>query len=351
MTETNDVTSVPTIVLNDGKTIPALGFGVFQVPDDETQEAVSTALKTGYRSIDTAKIYGNEVGVGRAIAESGIAREDLYITTKLWNDDQGYDSTLAAFDASLDKLGLEYLDLYLIHWPVPSKDLYVETFKAFQKLKADGRVRSIGVSNFTIENLERVIGETGEVPVLNQIELHPKFNQAELRAFHTGKGIATEAWSPLGQGTVLGDPVITAIADAHGVTAAQVIIRWHLQIGNVVIPKSVTPERIAANFDVFGFELTPEQINAIGALDDPAGPHRPRPGHARQLVLPADPQTALPQLRECRFVVRGQFRCVRCSAVNAMCSSARPVRSFSTHSGSASSARPMATMSNSPLSY
>ncbi len=174
MTETNDVTSVPTIVLNDGKTIPALGFGVFQVPDDETQEAVSTALKTGYRSIDTAKIYGNEVGVGRAIAESGIAREDLYITTKLWNDDQGYDSTLAAFDASLDKLGLEYLDLYLIHWPVPSKDLYVETFKAFQKLKADGRVRSIGVSNFTIENLERVIGETGEVPVLNQIELHPQ---------------------------------------------------------------------------------------------------------------------------------------------------------------------------------
>jgi len=277
MTETNDVTSVPTIVLNDGKTIPALGFGVFQVPDDETQEAVSTALKTGYRSIDTAKIYGNEVGVGRAIAESGIAREDLYITTKLWNDDQGYDSTLAAFDASLDKLGLEYLDLYLIHWPVPSKDLYVETFKAFQKLKADGRVRSIGVSNFTIENLERVIGETGEVPVLNQIELHPKFNQAELRAFHTDKGIATEAWSPLGQGTVLGDPVITAIADAHGVTAAQVIIRWHLQIGNVVIPKSVTPERIAANFDVFGFELTPEQINAIGALDDPAGRIGPDP--------------------------------------------------------------------------
>ncbi|NMM90474.1 oxidoreductase [Rhodococcus sp. SRB_17] len=277
MTESQDVTSVPNIVLADGKTIPALGFGVFQVPDDETQEAVSTALKAGYRSIDTAKIYGNEVGVGRAIAESGINRGDLYITTKLWNSDQGYDSTLAAFDASLDKLGLDYLDLYLIHWPVPSANLYVETFKAFQKLKADGRVRSIGVSNFTIENLERVIGESGEVPVLNQIELHPKFNQSELRAFHTGKGIATEAWSPLGQGTVLTDPVLKKIADAHSVTTAQVIIRWHLQIGNVVIPKSVTPARIKANIDVFGFALTPDEINAVGALTDPSGRIGPDP--------------------------------------------------------------------------
>ncbi|MGC0362614.1 2,5-diketo-D-gluconate reductase A [Rhodococcus sp. 27YEA15] len=277
MTESNDVTSVPTIVLNDGKAIPALGFGVFQVPDDETQAAVSSALKAGYRSIDTAKIYGNEVGVGRAVAESGIAREDLYITTKLWNAEQGYDSTLAAFDASLDKLGLDYLDLYLIHWPVPSQDLYVDTFKAFQKLKADGRVRSIGVSNFTIDHLQRVIDETGEVPALNQIELHPRFTQTELRAFHTEKGIATEAWSPLGQGAVLGDPVITAIADAHGVTDAQVVLRWHLQIGNVVIPKSVTPERIAANFDIFGFELTPDEINAIGALDDTDGRIGPDP--------------------------------------------------------------------------
>ncbi|WP_094271473.1 aldo/keto reductase [Rhodococcus sp. OK302] len=277
MTESQDVTSVPNIVLADGKTIPALGFGVFQVPDDETQEAVSTALKAGYRSIDTAKIYGNEVGVGRAIAESGINRGDLYITTKLWNSDQGYDSTLEAFDASLDKLGLDYLDLYLIHWPVPSANLYVETFKAFQKLKADGRVRSIGVSNFTIENLERVIGESGEVPVLNQIELHPKFNQSELRAFHTGKGIATEAWSPLGQGTVLTDPVLKKIADAHSVTTAQVIIRWHLQIGNVVIPKSVTPARIKANIDVFGFALTPDEINAVGALTDPSGRIGPDP--------------------------------------------------------------------------
>ncbi|WP_424809539.1 aldo/keto reductase [Rhodococcus sp. 27YEA15] len=265
------------MVLNDGKAIPALGFGVFQVPDDETQAAVSSALKAGYRSIDTAKIYGNEVGVGRAVAESGIAREDLYITTKLWNAEQGYDSTLAAFDASLDKLGLDYLDLYLIHWPVPSQDLYVDTFKAFQKLKADGRVRSIGVSNFTIDHLQRVIDETGEVPALNQIELHPRFTQTELRAFHTEKGIATEAWSPLGQGAVLGDPVITAIADAHGVTDAQVVLRWHLQIGNVVIPKSVTPERIAANFDIFGFELTPDEINAIGALDDTDGRIGPDP--------------------------------------------------------------------------
>ena len=237
----------------------------------------STALKTGYRSIDTAKIYGNEVGVGRAIAESGIAREDLYITTKLWNDDQGYDSTLAAFDASLDKLGLEYLDLYLIHWPVPSKDLYVETFKAFQKLKADGRVRSIGVSNFTIENLERVIGE----PVRCRSSIRSSFTPSSTKPNCAPSTPARESRRKRGARSdrepFSATPVITAIADAHGVTAAQVIIRWHLQIGNVVIPKSVTPERIAANFDVFGFELTPEQINAIGALDDPAGRIGPDP--------------------------------------------------------------------------
>ncbi|MBV6758742.1 aldo/keto reductase [Rhodococcus opacus] len=273
----NAQSPVPTVMLNDGNSIPALGFGVWQVPDDESYAAVAEALKAGYRSIDTAKIYENETGVGRALADSGIARDELFVTTKLWNDDQGYDSTLRAFDDSLSRLGLDYVDLYLIHWPVPSADRYVDTFKAFQKIKADGRARSIGVSNFTPETLDRLIAETGEVPALNQVELHPRFNQADLRAFHTGKGIATEAWSPLGQGTVLEDEAIAKIAAAHGKTTAQVIIRWHLQIGNVVIPKSVTPERIAANFDVFDFELTPEEINTLGSLTRADGRIGPDP--------------------------------------------------------------------------
>lgn len=273
----NAQSPVPTVTLNDGNSIPALGFGVWQVPDDESYAAVAEALKAGYRSIDTAKIYENETGVGRALADSGIARDELFVTTKLWNDDQGYDSTLRAFDDSLSRLGLDHVDLYLIHWPVPSADRYVDTFKAFQKIKADGRARSIGVSNFTPETLDRLIAETGEVPALNQVELHPRFNQADLRAFHTGKGIATEAWSPLGQGTVLDDESIAKIAAAHGKTTAQVIIRWHLQIGNVVIPKSVTPERIAANFDVFDFELTPDEINTVGSLTRADGRIGPDP--------------------------------------------------------------------------
>ncbi|MEV0356963.1 aldo/keto reductase [Nocardia sp. NPDC050697] len=267
MTFRSDKSAVPTIVLPDGNVIPQLGFGVFQVPADEAATVVTKALEVGYRSIDTAAIYGNEEGTGRAIRESGLPRDEVYVTTKLWNSEQGYDSTLRAFDESLKRLGLEYLDLYLVHWPVPKADRYVDTFKAFQALKADGRVRSIGVSNFTPAHLERIIAETGEIPAVNQVELHPRFIQAPLRSFHQSHAIATEAWSPLGQGQVLDDPVITSIARQLGRTPAQVVIRWHLQLGNIVIPKSVTPERIESNFDVFGFELTAEQVEAISGLN------------------------------------------------------------------------------------
>ncbi|AWG98005.1 oxidoreductase [Rhodococcus ruber Chol-4] len=263
--------TVPTITLNDGNTIPQLGFGLWQVEDEQSYDAVTEALRVGYRSIDTAAIYGNEAGTGRALRDSGVPRDELFVTTKLWNSDQGYDSTLRAFDTSLARLGLDYVDLYLIHWPAPGQDRYIDTFRAFQKIKAEGRARSIGVSNFRIEDLDRLIDTVGEVPAVNQIELHPRFNQAELRAYHTGKGIATEAWSPLGQGTVLDDPTLTSIAQAHGRSVAQVILRWHIQLGNIVIPKSVTPERIASNFDVFGFELTADDLDRIRGLHDDSG--------------------------------------------------------------------------------
>ncbi|WP_327148512.1 aldo/keto reductase [Nocardia sp. NBC_01329] len=267
MTTRRQTGVVPPIVLNDGSLIPQLGFGVFQVPADQVFDTVTAALNAGYRSIDTAAIYENEEGTGRAIRQFGLPRDEVFVTTKLWNADQGYDSTLRAFDASLKRLGLDYLDLYLVHWPVPAADRFVDTFRAFQRLKTDGRVRSIGVSNFRIPDLDRVITETGETPSVNQIELHPRLTQRELRDYHAEHAIATEAWSPLGQGTVLDDPVITRIADAVDRTPAQVIIRWHLQLGNVVIPKSVTPSRIAENFDVLRFELSAEQVQAISALD------------------------------------------------------------------------------------
>ncbi|TDZ42157.1 putative oxidoreductase [Mycobacteroides franklinii] len=268
---------VPNVTLNSGTTIPQLGFGVWQVPNDGAEAAVSTALQVGYRSIDTAKVYENEEGTGRAITESGLPRGDVFLTTKLWNGDQGYDSALRAFDASLERLGTDYVDLYLIHWPVPELDEYVASFKALQRIQADGRAKAIGVSNFTVENLQRLIDETGEVPALNQIELHPRFTQPELRAFHAEYGIATEAWSPLGQGTILEDATLGAIAETHNVSAAQVILRWHLQLGNVVIPKSVTPARIAANFDVFGFELSSDEMERITALHTPDGRIGPDP--------------------------------------------------------------------------
>ncbi len=267
--------TTPSITLNDGTSIPQLGFGVFQVPADEVVAPVAAAIEAGYRLIDTAAGYGNEEGVGKAIADSGIPRDELFITTKLWNDDHGYDKTRSAFDASLDKLGLDTVDLYLIHWPLPKRDRYVETWKAFEKLLADGRTRSIGVSNFNVDHLERLAAETDVTPAVNQIELHPQLAQADLRAYGAKHGIVTEAWSPIGQGQgLLDDDVVAEIAKTHDRSPAQVVLRWHIQLGNVVIPKSVTPERIRENIDVFGFELSAADMDRLTELgpEDRVGP-------------------------------------------------------------------------------
>jgi 2,5-diketo-D-gluconate reductase A len=258
---------IPAIELNDGTTIPQLGFGVFQVPPDATEKAVAEALEAGYRHIDTAAAYRNEAGVGRAIAASGLPRDELFITTKLWNDQQGHDKAIQAFAASAERLGLDVIDLYLIHWPIAMADRFVETFQAFTELQGDGRVRSIGVSNFQEPHLRRVTDEVGVTPSVNQIELHPYLQQQHLRDVHAELGIVTEAWSPIAQGAVLDDPVITRIAEAHGRTPAQVVLRWHIQLGNVVIPKSVTPQRIRENIALFDFELTAEDLDAIAQLD------------------------------------------------------------------------------------
>jgi diketogulonate reductase-like aldo/keto reductase len=249
--------------------MPQLGFGVWQIPDGEATQAVRTALAAGYRSIDTAAIYGNEEGTGKAIATSGIARDEIFVTTKLWTGAQGYESTLQAFDASLKKLGLDYVDLYLIHWPAPSRNAYVDTYRAFEKIYADGRAKAIGVSNFLPEHLRRLADETSVVPAVNQIELHPQLQQAGSRAFHAERGIITEAWSPLGQGKgLLEVPTVVAIAQKHGKSPAQAVLRWHLQLGNMVIPKSVTPSRIEENIDVFDFELDADDLAALAALDE-----------------------------------------------------------------------------------
>jgi 2,5-diketo-D-gluconate reductase A len=258
---------VPTLRLHDGVEIPQLGFGVFQVPPEDTQRVVEEALAAGYRHIDTAAAYRNEKGVGAAIAASGIPRGDVFVTTKLWNEQQGFDSALATFEKSLTRLGMEYLDLYLIHWPVPTQDRFVETWKAFERIRDEGRARTIGVSNFRIEDLERLERETDTVPTVNQVELHPRFHQTELRAWHDQHRIATEAWSPLGQGRLLGEQPIVEIAERHGKTPAQAILRWHLQLGNIVIPKSVTPERIRENLEVFDFELDEGEMASVGTLD------------------------------------------------------------------------------------
>ncbi len=264
---TPDTSQIPTIPLRGGSRIPQLGFGVFQVPPKETEQVAANALEVGYRHLDTAAAYRNEAGVGQAVRASGLDRGEIFLTTKCFNDDHGYEQAKRAFHASLERLEMDYVDLYLIHWPVPAHDKYVETWKAFIELRDEGLIRAIGVSNFQPAHLERLISETGETPAINQVELHPYFQQQGLRHEHEQLEIVTEAWSPLAQGLVLDDPVIVEIAEAHSKTPGQVVIRWHLQLGNVVIPKSVTPERIQQNFAVLDFELADEEMRAIEALD------------------------------------------------------------------------------------
>ncbi len=262
------MTNVPGIKLNSGATIPQLGFGVFQIDPQDTAQTVQTALEIGYRHIDTAQMYGNEAEVGEAIANSGIPRDELFVTTKCNNSNHGYDDAQRALDESLSKLRTDHVDLYLIHWPLPGKDLYVETWKGFEQAAKDGKARSIGVSNFQSHHLDRLAQETDTVPAVNQIELHPHLQQPEMREYDRSHGIATEAWSPIGQGKgVIDEDRIVAIAKAHDKTPAQVTLRWHVQLGNIIFPKSVTDYRIRENFDIFDFELTDEEMSAIGALD------------------------------------------------------------------------------------
>jgi 2,5-diketo-D-gluconate reductase A len=262
------MTNVPGIKLNSGATIPQLGFGVFQIDPQDTATTVQTALEIGYRHIDTAQMYGNEAEVGEAIASSGIPRDELFVTTKCNNSNHGYDDAQRALDESLSKLRTDHVDLYLIHWPLPGKDLYVETWKGFEQAAKDGRARSIGVSNFQSHHLDRLAQETSTVPAVNQIELHPHLQQPEMREYDRSHGIATEAWSPIGQGKgVIDEDRIVAVAKGHGKTPAQVTLRWHVQLGNIIFPKSVTDYRIRENFDIFDFELTDEETSAIGALD------------------------------------------------------------------------------------
>ncbi|WP_342609625.1 aldo/keto reductase [Vibrio tritonius] len=262
MTQTQTLTK-----FSDGNSIPQIGLGVWQATQEQAAASVCHALKSGYRHIDTAAIYQNEEGVGQGIKQSGVVRNDIFVTTKVWNDAQGYEEATAALNASLDRLQLDYVDLLLIHWPTPKQDRFVDTWRAFIDAQKAGKVRSIGVSNFNADHLQCLIDETNVAPVINQIELHPYLQQAELRAFHHEHHIVTQAWSPLGQGEVLNDAVIGAIASVHGKTPAQIIIRWHMQLGNVAIPKSVTPSRIQSNFQVFDFELSNQEMAQIAQLD------------------------------------------------------------------------------------
>lgn len=271
------MTTQPIITFHDGHSIPQVGLGVWQTPQDIAAPTVRTALAAGYRHIDTASGYDNEEGVGEGIRSSGVDRKDIFVTTKLRNTDQGYDNALRAFDVSLKKLGSDYIDLYLIHWPSPHRGLYRETWKAFVRLREEGRVRSIGVSNFYPDHLDHIIGDTDVVPVINQIELHPDFQQKAAQDAHKKHNIITESWSPLGQGRFISNPVIGQIAAKHGKTPAQVIIRWHIDTGLVVIPKSVTPSRIEENFNVFDFKLDGEDMAAIAKLDSAGARMGPDP--------------------------------------------------------------------------
>ena len=268
------MTAVPSIALNNGTQIPQLGFGVFQIEPAETVEAVTSALKVGYRHIDTAQMYGNEKEVGQAIARSDLDPSDVFVTSKLNNNQLGYDAALAAFDQTLTDLGLDRIDLFLIHWPLPTVRNFVETWTAFEKIYADGRARSIGVSNFQPHHIRRLHEEATVPPAVNQIEVHPYLTQETLRAFDAEHGIATEAWSPIAQGKVLDDPVITSIAQAHGKTPAQVVLRWHVQHGSIVFPKSTNPERMKENFEIFDFELPESDMASISSLnkDERTGP-------------------------------------------------------------------------------
>ena len=269
------MTLAPSLSLNDGSSIPQLGLGVYKVADSAAEALVAGAIQSGYRHIDTATLYANERGVGAGVRGSGVPREEIFVTTKVWNDEQGRDKTLRAFDTSLSRLGFDYVDLYLIHWPVPAQGLFVETWRALEELKADGRARSIGVSNFEPHHLEVLRKETGTVPAVNQVELHPWLQQRAVREYDDAHGIVTESWSPLARGRAADEPVLERIAQKHGKSPAQVTIRWHLQLGVVVIPKSSSLERVRSNSDVFDFELDADDVAAIEALEDDfrTGPH------------------------------------------------------------------------------
>jgi len=274
------------VAMNDGNRIPQLGFGVWKLPEDQAPEIVGQALDAGYRHIDTAHAYNNEAGIGRAIRQADVPRSELFITSKLWNLFHGYDETMRAFEGTMDRLGLDYLDMYLIHWPVPMEGLYVDTWRAFIKLQRSGRVRSIGVSNFEEPHLRRLVDETGVVPCVNQIELHPRFQQRAARAFHEQLGIQIQSWSPLGQGNVMQDETLRGVAEKHGKSVAQIILRWHLDQDLVVIPRSKTPKNIKANFDVFDFSLDRDDMARIAEMNDPDGRIGPVPEELGPVPLP-----------------------------------------------------------------